>query len=194
MKEALENFDIISEPNSKFKKIKLLKDAVKEFDIDVLLEQEGGTSVTGAVSGFTGKAGQDADELFAGPFHPDFNNLLKSLEQQLDDVLAKQLYNADSTPILYDDYLDVEWKYEFDEYGIDINPEDFINDSESNWKLMKTKLKYDKNPIKKSFVKSSENNWELIDTGLKYDVNPVLKKDNYVNSSETNWEYIKEKV
>ena len=190
LNEIVDEFNVNSISDNKIKKSKLLKEAINEFD--VISEQEGGTTATGAVSGFTGRAGQDVDDRFAGPFHPDFNDLRKTLKLQLDKTLAKQIYNKEITPILYDDYLDVEWKYEFDEYGIDINPEDFINDSESNWKEIKTNLSYDKNPIIKNYLKNkSKDEWEFIDTDLKYDNNkPYIEEDNFINNSSTNWKSI----
>tara|TARA_Y100000593_G_C4274150_1_gene319085 strand:+ start:207 stop:734 length:528 start_codon:yes stop_codon:yes gene_type:complete len=171
--------------------MRLLKDAIEDFDTEVLLEQEGST--TGAVGGFTGRAGQDIDDLYAGPFHPKFNNLKKSLQQQIEDTLAKRLYTDDFTPLSEEDYVDLEWDYHYDEV-ISTDKSNFINRSMTNMKYVDTKIKYDKNEDlidKSNFINSSEKNWKNIEIDLKYDKNEsIYNKDNYINDSKTNWKII----
>ena len=127
----------------------LLKKYLKKFDETLLKE----VSATGAVGTFTGTAGDYIDQKFSGAFHPDFMELKKLLQQQVDGDIAKRLYTDNVTPELEQDFIDLEWDYEYDEEGkafemkdivYDKNEErynksDFINDSTTNWKYINNK-------------------------------------------------------
>ena len=170
-----------------------LKDTIEQLD-EILLEQEGGTT-SAAVGGFTGRGGQDIDQIFMGPFHPEWNDLEKTLEGQLQFHQLKTKFSDAVTPLAQELFDEVDYDYKFDDPGYNIDTKDFINDSDKNWKFINSKIKYDKNPTKKSFVKKSNNNWEFIDTKLKYDINkPYIQEEDFINDSATNWKYIKEKV
>ena len=74
------------------------------------------TTSAGAVGGFVGKKGQDIDQLFAGPYHPEYGKLEKLLQQQIDDMEEKVENNIDITPIL-----DLVYRYDRDNYEKIIN-------------------------------------------------------------------------
>lgn len=98
-------------------------------DLISLLEQD-----SGGVSGHTGTKGQGIDQLYSGPFHPDFGLLDDILLQQLKRNDSLKKWNKNTTPImdvLYQMIPDIELKIAKaqTEYG---NP------------YRDTKIKYDK--------------------------------------------------
>tara|TARA_R100000008_G_scaffold38804_1_gene22162 strand:+ start:54 stop:488 length:435 start_codon:yes stop_codon:yes gene_type:complete len=116
-----------------------------------------------AVGGFTGRGGQLVDQLFAGAFHPEFGNLKKVLDQQIDDNIVKRMYTDDVTPFADQDFIDLEWDYEYDE-----NEE-----------------------IDNSKFKTTGDKMQLVDIDIKYDkiIDNTEKNKNFV--SDTNdWKYI----
>ena len=64
-------------------------------ELMTLVEQD-----TGAVAGFVGRKGQDVDKVFAGPFHPEFGELAKTLQFQLDRSKELTNWNEEETPLL----------------------------------------------------------------------------------------------
>ena len=54
--------------------------------------------------------------------------------------LAKRLYTDDNTPLSDEDFIDLEWEYKYDEEGSTIDNDNFINNSETNWKTIETAL------------------------------------------------------
>ena len=68
-----------------------------------------------AVGTFTGRAGDHIDQKFAGPFHPEFAQLKKLLKKQVDGDIIKRMYSDDKTPFPEQDFIDLEWDYEYDE-------------------------------------------------------------------------------
>mgnify|MGYP001256251315 CR=1 FL=1 len=112
----------------------------------LLVEQDGGGSMTGAVGGFVGRHGQDVDATYMGPFHPDYGEVEKLLQLQLDrrDELVK--WNSSITPILKNVFEKVGIEYKFDQPISDEDKKkllDFINDTDK-MKLVNTGIKYDK--------------------------------------------------
>jgi hypothetical protein len=73
-------------------------------------------TATGAVGTFTGTGGNLIDQLFSGPYHPEFGDIEKLLDQQIEDRIAKRMWIDDVTPELEQDFIDLDWKYEYDEY------------------------------------------------------------------------------
>ena len=117
-----------------------------------------------SVGGFTGKGGQLIDQLFAGGFHPEFGNLDKLLNKQIDDKIINRMWNDDVTPMIDPDFLEVDWKYEYDEYIKQDNSK-CKNTSETEMKLVDIEIQYDKIEARteemKKFV-SDTNDWKII--------------------------------
>ena len=67
---------------------------------------------------FVGQAGDIVDQLFAGSFHPEFGDIEKLLNQQIDDKIAKRMWVDDNTPVDEKDFIDMEYEYGFDEIEI----------------------------------------------------------------------------
>ena len=117
-----------------------------------------------SVAGFVGRGCMYIDDLFAGGFHPDFGELEKLLNQQVDDDIIKRMWNDDITPLSDQDYIDLDWKYEYDEY-IKKDNSKFINTSETEMQLVDLEIKYDKIIDKteenKKFINDT-NGWKTI--------------------------------
>ena len=136
---------------------------IEQFEKELEIMKE--VSATTAVGGFTGKSGDLIDDLFAGAFHPEFGQLKKTLEKQVDNDIKKRMYTDDITPELEQDFIDLEWDYDYDEIESTYDEDDFINKSETNMK--KVGIDY------------------------KYDETPEYAGENFINKSDTNWQYIK---
>ena len=121
-------------------------------------------TATGAVGGFVGRSGNYIDDKFAGGFHPDFGELEKTLEKQVENDIIKRMYTDDVTPMTDQDFIDLEWDYQYDENEPIYDKDDFIN--------------------------KSETNMERVGIDIKYDEKPEYAGDNFINKSSTNWEYI----
>ena len=83
-----------------------------------------------AVGAFTGRAGDYIDQKFAGPFHPEFAGLKDLLKLQVDGDIIKRMYSDEYTPIAGQDFIDLEWEYEYDE------------EVKKDWKSIYDKKKY----------------------------------------------------
>ena len=132
---------------------------------EVATSVEGGVNVSGQVHTFTGKAGEEIDGIFAGPFHPKFGDVKDELQQQLDDGYAKIEYNDINTPAadITFEPMDINI-YKFDEVE-ENDKSNFINDSETNMKVIDLEMY--------KFDEVEENN-----------------NSNFINTSETNFQYI----
>ena len=126
-------------------------------------------TATGAVGGFVGRGGDYIDDKFSGGFHPDFGELRKTLEKQVDGDIMKRMYSDDNTPPSDQDYIDLEWDYEYDE-NEEIDNSKFKNTS-GNMQLVDLKIDYDKIIDKteenKKFVNDT-NDWKSIYDSKKY--------------------------
>ena len=158
----------------------------------------------GDVAGFTGRAGVGIDSMFAGPFHPEYMELEKTLEKQVKDRKNKRKglesieYGGESPLGGYNDihtdaaietydilYAEDEAKKEF---NLEVTPV-ISTDWELAWKkyyydepgeAYKTKdIVYDDNSALYNRVKD-----------IVYDEKPKSAGDNFVNTSTTNWEII----
>ena len=121
-------------------------------------------TATGAAGTFVGAAGDIVDQLFAGAFHPEFGDIEKLLNQQIDDNIAKRMFNDDITPIADQDFIDMEYKYVYDK-----------------------EEKVDKS----NFINSSDKNMEFLGIDIEYDKKTKYADENFINKSSTNWKYIK---
>jgi hypothetical protein len=126
-------------------------------------------TATGAAGTFVGGAGNVVDQKFAGPFHPILNDLKKQLEKQIDDDIVKRMYTDDVTPLADQDFIDLEWDYEYDE-NEKIDNSKFINTSGID-QLVDLDIKYDKIIDKteenKKYINDS-NDWKSIYDSKKY--------------------------
>ena len=127
-------------------------------------------SANGAVGGFVGRGGNYIDQKFAGGFHPDFGELEKLLNHQVDGDIMKRMYTDDNTPMTDQDYIDLDWKYEYDEYVKQDNSK-FKSDSETEMQLVDLEIKYDeiidKTEENKKFINDT-NGWKSIYDNKKY--------------------------
>ena len=120
-------------------------------------------TAAGGIGGFVGRGGHDIDQLFAGPYHPEFGDIEKLLDKQIEDNIAIRMWTDDNTPIADQDFIDLEWDYEYDE-----NEE-----------------------IDNSKFKTTGDKMQLVDIDIKYDkiIDKTEKNKNFV--SDTNdWKYI----
>ena len=121
-------------------------------------------SVAGSAGTFVGGAGDIIDQLFAGPYHPEFGNIKKLLDKQIEGNIMKRMWTDDITPIADQDFQEVDWKYEYDEYIKQDNSK-FKNTSETEMQLVDIEIQYDKIEDRteemKKFV-SDTNDWKII--------------------------------
>ena len=121
-------------------------------------------TATGATGAFVGAAGDYIDQKFAGPFHPELNDLKKALEKQIDGDIAKRMYTDDITPAGDQDFFDIDWEYEYTPV-----------------------LKIDKS----KFKTTSETEMEFIDIEINYDkiINKTDENEKFINPTN-DWKYI----
>jgi hypothetical protein len=120
-------------------------------------------SATGATGTFVGRAGDIVDQLFAGGFHPEFGEIEKLLDKQIEDNIAIRMWTDDITPIADQDFIDLEWDYEYDE-----NEE-----------------------IDNSKFKTTDDKMQLVDIDIKYDKIMDNTEENKKFVNDTNdWKYI----
>ena len=133
-----------------------------------LYEQEGGGvsgGVSGDVGGFVGRKGQDVDDTYFGPYHPDYGNVEKLLQLQLDRNKSMMKWNSDITPILKNIFELVGIEYKFDE-PLSIRDKEtlknFINDTDK-MKEIDMGVKYDNILIlPKNISLIRTNDWQTI--------------------------------
>ena len=142
-------------------------------------------TAVGATGTFTGRGGQDIDQLFAGGFHPDFGKIGYLLKQQLEDRFKKRKWNDKVTPdldVLFKLVDTDNWKDEIKKIMSSMKKrheelEKFVNTSETEMQSVDIGIKYDKIVDKteemKKFV-SETNDWKYI-----YENNKVTTKKNY---------------
>ena len=123
-----------------------------------------------AVGAFTGRAGDYIDQKFAGPFHPEFAGLKDLLKLQVDGDIIKRMYSDEYTPIAGQDFIDLEWEYEYDEEVKKDNSK-FKTDSETEMQLVDLEIKYDdiidKTEENKKYINDT-NDWKSIYDKKKY--------------------------
>ena len=129
-------------------------------------------TATGAAGTFVGRAGDIVDQLFAGAFHPEFGDLEKLLNKQIDDNIAIRMWTDDITPLADQDFIDLDWKYEYDEYVEKDNIlSKFKNTSETEMQLVDIEIDYDKiedqTEENKKYINDT-NDWKSIYDSKKY--------------------------
>ena len=120
-------------------------------------------TATGAAGTFVGGAGDIIDQLFAGPYHPEFGDLEKLLDKQIEDNIAIRMWTDDITPIADQDFFEVDWKYEYDEYVEKDNSK--FKTTGDKMQLVDLDIKYDdvedKTEENKKFINDT-NGWKTI--------------------------------
>ena len=113
--------------------------------------------------------GNYIDQKFAGPFHPELNDLKKLLKKQVDGDIIKRMYTDDNTPMADQDYIDLDWDYEYDE-NEEIDNSKFINTIGID-QLVDIDIQYDKIIDKteenKKFINDTDD-WKSIYDSKKY--------------------------
>ena len=126
-------------------------------------------TATGATGTFVGGAGDYIDNKFAGGFHPEFGKIKDMLIQQVDGDIIRRMYTDDNTPLADQDFIDLEWDYEYDE-NEEIDNSKFINTSGID-QLVDLKINYDKiidnSEENKKFINDT-NDWKSIYDNKKY--------------------------
>jgi hypothetical protein len=161
------------------------------------------TAAAGA-AGFTGAAGGDVDQLFAGPFHPVFGQIIDLLGKQLEDrdekikdTDSKEVnpvggwFDADteSNRLAYEELLNVSNLIK--QFNIDVTPLQDID-----WQSTGVDIEYDNKPeyyADKDFVNVSNKNVQ-INTDIKYDdiYTHIDNEEDFINQSQTNMKHIGE--
>tara|TARA_R110002020_G_scaffold10043_4_gene38892 strand:- start:629 stop:1063 length:435 start_codon:yes stop_codon:yes gene_type:complete len=120
-------------------------------------------SVAGSAGTFVGGAGNIIDQLFSGPYHPEFGDLKKLLDKQIEDNITIRMWTDDVTPFAEQDFFEIDWKYEYDEY-VEKNNSKFKTTSDK-MQSVDLDIEYDKVEDKteenKKFVNDT-NGWKSI--------------------------------
>ena len=144
-------------------------------------------TATGASGTFVGGAGDFIDQKFAGPFHPDFGNLKKELENQIDGDIAIRMWTDDITPIADQEFIDLEWNYEYDK-EIKKDNSKFINTSDTKMQYVEIEIKYDSGENQK-FIKKIKKKWKT-NIDYEHDKNINIDKSKFKNTSETDMQLV----
>jgi len=127
-------------------------------------------SVTGGSATFVGSHGNYIDDKFAGGFHPEYGELKKTLNKQVDDDIKKRMWTDEITPLSDQDYIDLEWDYEYTP-NLEIDKDKFKNTSEIEMQLVGIEINYDKIIDKtkenEKFINDT-NDWKSIYDDKKY--------------------------
>ena len=127
-------------------------------------------TATGTTGTFVGAAGDYIDRKFTGPFKSDINNLKKTLQKQIEGDIIKRMYSDDKTPFPEQDFIDLEWDYEYDE-NEEIDNSKFKSMSNSEMQLVNIDIKYDKIIDKteenEKYINDT-NDWKSIYDSKKY--------------------------
>jgi len=141
-------------------------------------------SVTGVTGTFVGGAGDYIDQKFSGAFHPEMNDLRKMLEKQVEGDIEKRMYTDDVTPIADQDFIDLDWKYEYDK-NVEKDNSKFKSTSETEMQFVDIEIKYDK------ILDKTEENMKYLDTKINYDkiIDKTEENKKFINPTN-DWKYI----
>ena len=147
--------------------MKSLIELLEEFENSTFIKEVTGTTAAG---GFVGSAGDTIDTKFAGGFHPEFGELRKTLEKQVDDDIIKRMFTDDNTPLADQDFIDLEWDYEYTTV-LDIDKSKFKSISDEEMEIIDIEINYDKIIDKteenKKYINDT-NEWKSIYDSKKY--------------------------
>mgnify|MGYP003657321412 FL=1 len=149
-----------------------------------LLKEVSATSATGT---FVGGAGDIVDQLFAGPYHPVLN-------KQIDGNIMKRMWTDDITPIADQDYIDLDWKYEYDKLGVEKTKLQIhlnLDDEKDEWKS-NVDYTYDDDTLfkikKLKFKNTSKDEMQYIDGDIEIPYDKILDKaeenEKFINDTE----------
>ena len=100
----------------------------------------------------------------------DLKNSPLNKSPNVKDNIAIRMWTDDITPIADQDYIDLDWKYEYDEYVKKDNSK-FKNTSETEMQLVDVEINYDKildrTEENKKFINDT-NDWKSIYDSKKY--------------------------
>ena len=99
-------------------------------------------TATGATGAFTGRSGNIIDQLFAGGFHPDFGEIEDLLYKQIEGNILKRMFTDDNTPLADRDFIDLDWKYEYDKEVKKDNSK-FKSKDNTKMQFVDIEIKYD---------------------------------------------------
>jgi len=145
-----------------------------------LLKEVSATSATGT---FVGGAGDIVDQLFAGPYHPEFGNIEKLLNKQIDGNIMKRMWTDDITPIADQDYIDLDWKYEYDKLGVEKTKLQIhlnLDDEKDEWKS-NVDYTYDDDTLfkikKLKFKNTSKDKMQYVDGDIEIPYDKIFDKE-----------------
>ena len=132
---------------------------------DILKEATG----TSGVGSFVGRSGNVVDKLFAGAFHPEFGQIKKLLDKQVEDNIMNRMYTDDVTPQIDPDFYEVDYEYEYDEYVEKDNSK--FKTTSDKMQLVDMEIQYDeiidKTEENEKFINDT-NDWKSIYDSKKY--------------------------
>ena len=130
-------------------------------------------TATGAAATFVGSSGNLIDQKFSGAFHRDYGDIGNLLDKHIEDTIAAREWTDDITPPIEQDFIDLEWDYQYDEHQEKDNSK-FKSTSNTKMQLVNIEINYDKiidnTEENKKFVNDS-NNWKYIYENKKSQVN-----------------------
>ena len=150
---------------------------------DILKEATG----TSGVGSFVGRSGNVVDKLFAGAFHPEFGQIKKLLDKQVEDNIMNRMYTDDVTPQIDPDFYEVDYEYEYDEYVEKDNSK--FKTTGDKMQMVDLEIQYDKikdNTEKnKKFINTSQTEMQMVDLEIQYDKIKDKTKENekFINNS-----------
>ena len=115
----------------------------------------------GGITGFTGRGGQDIDDIFMGGFMP-IDNLLIDLQHQLVDNQEHREFSDENTPVQKTKWEELETNLEYDEVIKELDNDKYKNDT-NNMKKIDLSYIYDIEDKKDmSMYKNETDDWKPI--------------------------------
>ena len=133
----------------------------KPFDVHQLVN-EASVGGAGGIAGFTGRGGQDIDDIFMGGFFPN-DNLVIDLEQQLVDTSRHREFSDKNTPAQKKKWKYLDTNLEYDDIADELDKEKYKNETD---KMKSIKLVDEYTDVKNyedmSIYKNETNEWKSI--------------------------------
>ena len=155
-----------------------IDDSIKNVTHQLIREVSGGS-----VGGFVGGKGMGIDALFAGPYHPDYNEIDNILKQQLKD---RKKQDKDGTANPVGGYYDVDTEF------VELAYEELETRNQ-----MAIEFSIENTPLSDTEWKSTGWDYDYDEPGEAYKIKDIVYDDkstyageNFINQSQTNWEII----
>ena len=169
-----------------------IDESEKNIKIHLLKEVSGGT-----VGGFVGRAGTRIDTLFAGPFHPDYNEVKATLDKQISNrnkqraefeaEAKKQGVKTVGNQSPVGGYFDINTEFAEATY----DELDFYAERHKRYSLEATpEYKLDWVPVDWEYGYDSDVPTSEFKQPEYDDEQPKYAGDDFINTSEKNWKYI----